>query len=330
VLTMRGSRLTTSSNTCRARSIDSLYAMLIGTLARVTGLVVLLGWRGLPVPTGKPLMVAVIQANIPQAERIALGPERVMAIYTRAYRTLAAQKPDLIMTPEVAVTLVWDERNQRDTSLGQALSQLKVPLLLGAYDRRGDQFSNSLFASDGGVYDKVNLVPLNDTIPFKSLLGWLVQRVSPLAGDLYPGRWDQTLTTAQGVVGAGICFDSPFAEVFRGQTARGAQWLVTVTNDSWFGPAMPPQRHAIETLRAVENARWLVRASNTGSSGAIDPLGRTTLLTQRGEFQLSTVPITRQTRRTPYTEGGGNWIWLLWVGLGVVVWQRYWGLKRSS
>jgi apolipoprotein N-acyltransferase len=75
---------------------------------------------------------------------------------------------------------------------------------------------------------------------------------------------------------------------------------------------MPAQRQALETLRAVENGRWLVRASNTGSSGAIDPQGQTLFLSRRGEYGTFVFPVTPQTQLTPYTRWGEVWLWGLW------------------
>ncbi|WP_218080815.1 apolipoprotein N-acyltransferase [Anthocerotibacter panamensis] len=279
-------------------------------------------WRGLTPESGPTLTVGVIQANIPQARRVAIGPQAVMDIYTRAYREVARLKPDIAITPEAAIAQIWNAQAQLFSPLGQAIQTERVPLLLGAYDERGRQLSNSLFATGGGVFDKVNLVPLNDTVPFEPYLGWLIAKVSPLYGNLYPGASDQVFTTPVGIVAAGICYDAIFPEVLRGQTARGARWLVTVTNDSWFGPGMPTQRQAIETLRAVENGRWLVRASNTGSSGAIDPLGRTVHLTTRDTYQVFTVRITPQSQLTPYTRWGDTWTVSIVLAMGAVVVTR--------
>jgi len=281
------------------------------------GLLLIAGlWRGLPIQPGTAFKVGVIQGNISQTQRGRFSPERVMAIYTEGYRYLARQQAQIILTPETALTVIWDNRAQT-SPLAQAVRAVGVPLLLGAWGQREGQYTNTLFSlgTDGtilGSFDKIHLVPLGETIPFKDLLGGLIAAFSPIHEDLAPGTADQPLATPLTPVGVSICYDSAFGEELRLQTLQGAQWLVTSTNDAWFGPQMPAQRQALETLRAVENGRWLVRASNTGSSGAIDPQGRTLFLSRRGEYGTFVVPVTPQTQLTPYTRWGEVWLWGLW------------------
>ncbi len=289
-------------------------------LKLVSGLLIVLSlalsWRGLSPSAGKTLKIGVIQGNIAQAERNRLGAAGVMAIYTAGYRHLALKKPDLIITPETALTMIWDERAERETPLGRSVHQHHIPLLLGAWGTQNGQVTNNLFATGGGVYTKVHLVPFGEMTPLRALIGGLIQQISPLGlEDLAAGSLEQRFISPQGIVGAGICFDSAFTDIFRAQTAGGATWLVTVTNDAWFGAALPAQRQALETLRAVENGRWLVRASNTGSSGVIDPTGQSIYLSKRDDYTTFIVPITLQTQLTPYTRWGELWL----IGLGIAM-----------
>lgn len=269
-----------------------------------------------PLPQGPTYSLGVIQGNIPQNQKWSeTGRVNIIETYRAGYRSLARTRPDLIILPETALPEVWPPGSYDTPALNVMVEQLRefnVPLLPGAFDRRGDQLANTLFALDGtgqviGRYDKEHLVPLGEQIPLKEYIGWLIRKLSPLQRDLQPGDLEQVFATSLGPVGGGICFDSAFGEGFRVQTAKGARLLISITNDAWFGPAMAPEHHALEILRAVENERWLVRASNNGSSGIIDPRGRTVRLTGWNVYAEFVAPIAALDTRTLYVQWG-DWV----------------------
>ncbi len=286
-----------------------------------TGAILLgaLSWRGTLPTTGSELpklKVGIIQINITQEARRTLTTKQIMAMVTQGYQDLVTQGAQIVITSETVLTRTWDE-TAFSTPLWQAIQRQKTPLLLGAWGETSAGFTNRLYAlGANGVIDqvdKVQLVPFGETIPFARFLG----NFSPLGNPgLIAGLGKAPLQTPWGAVGVAICYDSAFPYILRTQVQEGATWLVTSTNDAWFGPTMPLQRHALETLRAVELGRPLVRASNTGSSGAIDPRGQTLILTQRNKYDLVTVAITPQQRATLYTTYGN--LWILGVLLGAV------------
>jgi apolipoprotein N-acyltransferase len=279
--------------------------------------------------TESPLTLGIVQGNITQQRKWAPGSlNEIIHTYTEGYVALSRQGVSAVIIPETAIPVYWERA--RASSLGTALAQEKTPLFLGAFDQRQDQLSNTLFAIDGkgvvqGTYDKDHLVPLGEQIPYKQVFGLLIQKLSPLKQELADGASNQVFSSPLGRLAAGICYDSAFGVGFRTQVAKGAHWILSVTNDAWFGPSMPAQHHGHEVLRAVETDRWLVRASNTGTSGSIDPTGKTVILTPRDQYRAFVTTIYPRNSRTLYVEWG-DWVTPLLVSsavlIGISTWQR--------
>jgi len=142
-----------------------------------------------------------------------------------------------------------------------------------------DQIFNSavLVRPDGQVvarYDKVHLVPFGEYVPFGNLLsfaGGLTKEV----GAFSRGGSRQPLEAGDQRLGIFICYESVFPDEVRQFAKNGAQVFVNISNDGWYGDTGAYAQHLAQArMRAVENARWLLRATNTGVTAAIDPAGR--------------------------------------------------------
>jgi apolipoprotein N-acyltransferase len=142
-----------------------------------------------------------------------------------------------------------------------------------------DRYYNSaiLLGPDGGVngrYDKQHLVPFGEYIPFRKYLPFVGPLVESM-GDFTPGSTQRPLACQTAGIGVLICFESIFPDLSRKWTENGANMLVNITNDAWFGRSSAPWQHfSMAVFRAVETRRSLARAANTGVSGFIDPVGR--------------------------------------------------------
>jgi apolipoprotein N-acyltransferase len=167
-----------------------------------------------------------------------------------------------------------------------------------AFLRRAD-------GSIGGRYDKIVLMPFGEFIPFASLFPWL-KDLSPNTGDFQAGGGPVVLPVSETArVGALICYEDLLAGHVRRTVASGANLLVAITNDAWFGESAALHEHDTLALwRAVENRRYLVRTTNTGLSTVTDPLGRSIarLPTQTATAALARVHILEGT--TPYQRFG--------------------------
>jgi apolipoprotein N-acyltransferase len=124
------------------------------------------------------------------------------------------------------------------------------------------------------VYRKIQLVPFGEFIPLQQ---W-VSFVAPLVGGLAtfaPGDEVVMLPVAGHRVSTAICYEVIFPHLAREAVANGSELLTTITNDAWYGRTSAPYQHfALASMRAIEQGRYLVRAANTGISGAVDPYGR--------------------------------------------------------
>ena len=151
-------------------------------------------------------------------------------------------------------------------------------VLLGAVAKAPDKAplnSALLVAPTGPVsrYDKVNLVPFGEFVPWP--FGLLTQKVSTEAGDFEAGQNIVVSTLRDHKIATFICYESVFPSYIRRFAANGAEALFNLSNDSWFGKSQARYQHLrIVRMRAAENQRWIVRATNNGISAVIDPAGR--------------------------------------------------------
>ena len=121
-------------------------------------------------------------------------------------------------------------------------------------------------------YDKVNLVPFGEFVPWP--FGF-VNKISTEAGDFAAGRRVVVSPAGDHKIGAFICYESVFPNFVRKFAAGGAEVLFNISNDGWFGKSAARQQHlTIVRMRAAENRRWILRSTNDGITGTIDPAGR--------------------------------------------------------
>lgn len=231
--------------------------------------------------------VAAVQGNIPQDQKWQPAFQReTIDTYIRLSQDLfAARKPELIIWPETALPFYPYEHPLFLRLHTELTRPHQAFLLTGAPHRErissdgSLSYANSAFilSPNGqitGRYDKQHLVPFGEYIPFRRLLGFASPLVETL-GAFTPGQSNTPLSCLNSRIGVLICFESIFPEISRRQAQAGANLLVTLTNDAWFGKSSAPRQHlAMAVFRAVETRKTLVRAANTGISTFIDPIGR--------------------------------------------------------
>jgi apolipoprotein N-acyltransferase len=270
--------------------------------------------------------VAVIQPSIQQS--IKWDPaynEQVLGIHERLTREAAAFHPALIVWPETAAAIFLRADPPLLARLVALSRALHTPLLIGSIDReevtRG-RFLNSAFLLTGqGIsakYDKIHLVPFGEYVP----LGWLIGFIRSWAefiSDFDAGKTPTVFRLPGAPFGTVICYEVIFPELFREFVARGASFMVNITNDAWFGQTSGPWQHlSILSLRAVEHRVGIARAANTGVSAFVEPSGRVSAwlpLFERGVLERR---VALRTRTTLYTRLG-DWLAYGCLGLGAGV-----------
>ncbi len=231
-------------------------------------------------PKGEPFTATVLQANIPQA--IKWDPRERAAIMD-AYVDLTLphlKTSDLIVWPETAVPDFADQvREVLLDPLAERARAEGVEIVLGipVRDPETGRYYNGLLAigTQEDFYAKRHLVPFGEFIPFKAWLGPLGEMFEIPMSDFSAGdRPRPHLVVGKWVAGAAICYEDVFAAEVA-QALPAAEFLVSVSNDAWFGDSLAPHQHLeMARMRALETGRDLVRATNTGISAIVDWRGR--------------------------------------------------------
>jgi len=143
-----------------------------------------------------------------------------------------------------------------------------------------DRFNSASFITPNGEfagrYDKMHLVPFGEYVPFKSIL-FFAGNLLAEAGDLSHGTHRIVFSYGGHRYGTFICYESIFANEVRQFVLKGADVLVNISDDGWYGDTSAPWQHLnMVRMRAIENHRWVLRATNTGVTAAINPYGRVT------------------------------------------------------
>ncbi|WP_353070807.1 apolipoprotein N-acyltransferase [Tunturiibacter gelidiferens] len=127
-----------------------------------------------------------------------------------------------------------------------------------------------------GHYDKMHLVPFGEYVPFKDLF-FFAKNLLNEVGTFSPGAQRTVFSTGGHTYGVFICYESIFGDEIRQLSQQGADVLINISNDGWYGDTSAAWQHLnMVRMRAIENHRWILRATNTGVTAAINPLGHVT------------------------------------------------------
>jgi apolipoprotein N-acyltransferase len=237
-------------------------------------------------------------------------------------------KPQIIAWPEAPTEFIDGDPAFRQ-ALGALAVQAKTPVVvnsisIGQKNSSGhfDEYNSAdFFQPDGsyaGHYDKMRLVPFGEYVPYKPLFFF--------AGDLLgslpfvPGLQRRLFPSGGKQYGVFICYESIFGDDIRHFAADGAQVLVNISDDGWYGDSSAPWEHLdMVRMRAIENSRWIIRATNTGITAAIDPLGRITATMPRHIRGSIEVGFDYSSAETFYTLHGDWFGWLCAIVTAVLL-----------
>jgi apolipoprotein N-acyltransferase len=243
-------------------------------------------------PALRTLRVGWVQPSALPEEKRSKEPRDRLAVLEREWtemERLTADGLDLLVLPEGGFTFYFqDDRSDRlrfvpevrawsERFLGFA-DRTGVPLVFGSLRKVQGRSRNAAFVVEPGapyvIYDKRTLVPFGERIPFGDEIPWLQGKVKGMA-HLEPGSGSPLVTVAGLRAHLSICYEAIYPVTVAAES-RGADLLVNLTNDEWFGPTSAPEMHLMtQTFRALETRLPLVRVTNTGISAWVDPWGRT-------------------------------------------------------
>ena len=271
-------------------------------------------------PITASMGTSLIQGNIRQDIKF---DEAYKEHIIRTYSTLTSawsRPSDLVIWPETAMPFVFLE-DRASAAIRALPAALSNHLLLGTISRDGrGRYYNTAYVigKEGeisGSYSKNHLVPFGEYTPLAAYFPFL-QDISVATGDFRPGPTHDPVATGRGKIGILICYEGIFPSITRDTVRRGAEVLVNITNDAWFGRTSAPYQHfACYVFRAVETDRFLLRAANTGISAIIDPRGRTTGSTALFEEEVLRGPFAPRRGQTIYVRYGDYFVALAFLAL---------------
>lgn len=249
---------------------------LMGTLV---ALLVLLGvgWWRVPAPlTNNKVKLALLQGSVEREDRGTEG----LSVYRDLTWAAARAGAEVIVWPEGATPFQIDDDPAYRDFLESLAANADVELVLNSLTndgRGGWENSAILITPRGGWVNKApkrQLVPFGEYVPWR----WLLGKIPALAheiGDLSPGKETVVFNSRAGRLGPLVCFEAVFSGLTCDYADRGADILVNMTNDSWFGISNGPAQHLDHGRgRTWETHRPMVRAANSGISAVIDAEGR--------------------------------------------------------
>ena len=240
--------------------------------------------------------------------------------------------PDLVVWPEAPAPFFEnDPRFQKAmTSIAEAEG---APLIIGGlaadYSQQEQDWldfnSAMVIAPDGhriGRYDKIHLVPFGEYVPFQQYLTF-AHKLTGKVSKFTRGDRREVFRLNGHRYGVFICYEAVFADEVRHFAQLGAEVLVNISDDGWYGDTSAPWQHLnMARMRAIENRRWLLRDTNNGVTAVIDPYGRVRESIPRHQADALSAQYGFRDDVTFYTAHGDVFAWVCAIlSLGVVGWS---------
>ncbi|MCC6544930.1 MAG: apolipoprotein N-acyltransferase, partial [Nitrospirae bacterium] len=264
----------------------------------------------------KGLKIAVIQGNIPQHLKWNRGFQRkTIDTYHRLTNEAAELSADLVVWPETAAPFFFQEDSSYREEVLDIAAVGNTYLLFGnpSYKFFDDDIKPHMLNSAYLIspyrdilarYDKIHLVPFGEYVPFSNIL-FFVEKLASGTGDFSPGRDHIVMGLPESKFGVVICYEVIFPELVRKFVLNGADFMVTITNDAWFGKTSAPYQHfTMAVFRSVENRVYFARSANTGISGFISPKGEILQASPIFEESVLIQKVFPSNTKTVYTKHG--------------------------
>jgi apolipoprotein N-acyltransferase len=316
--------LAATDTPARSRTAASAVVMATLVLAAVLGYG-MLRLRSLAlVPPLRPVRVALVQGNLDlgsqwREEFYGENLDTYLRLTTEAIREY---EPAVVFWPENAMTFFLEQEPGYRNAIERVLDGQAQLVAGGPRTDSERRHYNSIFLLSAGGrivarYDKQRLVPFAEYFPFAGV-DLLRRRFARVQG-FTPGGSPELLPTVAGPAGIMICNEAMFPEIAAARVRAGAAYLVDPANDSWFRARFSAQQFEIVRLRAVEQRRYIVRASTSGPSAIVDPAGRVVFATAVSTQTVAGGEISAGTVTTLYCRVGDLFAWLC-VAATVIGW----------
>ncbi len=236
------------------------------------------------------IRVSLIQGNIDQSKKWNDDFQKeIINMYEQLSLQNAPPEGGLIVWPETAVPFNYQDVNNFQKQISTISWKTKSWFIFGSTSYKKsegntDYYNSAYLLSPGGEikgkYDKVHLVPYGEYVPLRNIFPF-IRKLTAGMGDFSAGIGYNPLVMDNKKIGILICYEGILPFAARMYKKSGAELLVNITNDAWFGATSAPFQHfSMSIFRAVENRLYLVRAANTGISGIVDPQGKVVVQTK--------------------------------------------------
>ena len=257
-------------------------------------------------PSGANISVGIVQANIDQGEKFdAAFIEQNLALYDELSSPLWHN--DVVVWSETAIPYIYENASPVVNYLSSQASTNNATLVTGIFGQSDKGVHNSIISlGDGdGIYHKQRLVPFGEYVPLRAVFSSLLQIFDLPMSSLTRGAPGQDALSAGGyLIAPFICYEVVYPDFVR-RHAASADYLVTISNDTWFGASWGPLQHLeMAQMRALENGRYMIRATNNGVSAIINARGEITARTGQFKAQVLEGEIELMLGRTPFSFWG--------------------------
>jgi len=313
---------------------SALYIALALTPWLVAVLLAQINWTQ---PQGQAISVTLVQPNISQD--LKWQPEQRSKTLNQLYlQTRLNLSSDIIIWPENAVPLFHHRASPFLDDISELVKSSGATVITGIpywqlNDDDTETYHNSIIAigAGSGIYHKQKLVPFGEYVPLQQALRGLIEFFNLPMSDFRPGPAEQAplIATIDGKplrIAPYICYEIVYPDFVR-DLAKQSDLLLTISDDSWFGPSAGPLQHLqMARMRAIEHGQYLIRGTNTGVTAIIDHQGR--VVSQAASFVKDNLSgdVWRVAGQTLYSRLGSWPILLGSVMLVMLGWRR----KSSS
>ncbi|MBZ5528189.1 MAG: apolipoprotein N-acyltransferase [Acidobacteriia bacterium] len=291
-----------------------------------------------------------VQLNFPEAWRTPPDWYEINAAALAEIKRISvapsAAAPDLVIWPESPTPFTFQD-SQFAAMAAEIAVRAKSPVLMSGVEWKAAEartpgaaprvvpFNSAVLYDAQGYrifsYDKIHLVPFGEYEPFP-LIHRVVRTLTEDVGGFSPGG-EARVGRLPGGRGFGvfICYESIFPGEVRRFAAGGAELLVNISNDGWFGRSTAPEQHLrIARVRAVENRRWLLRVTNNGYTVSVDPYGRIVARLPVDARLAGDLPYDFRADETLYTRWGDWFAWLCALISAILVLQTFWSVPTGA
>lgn len=285
----------------------------------------------------KTISISIHQPNLTLKEKWSgEGIYQTMNLFQRSISN--AEQGEFIFFPETALILNEDRMKPWILDLSEEAKSKDLSLITGIVARydinKNDKSLNRVkgYGIAEGYYDKVQLVPFGEYIPLRVYLGKFLDILGVNMTDTMPGSSFKPIEVNNLRISANICYEVAFNELVR-ETAKNSNFIVSITNDTWFGSSIGPYQHLeIAQTRALEHQKPLVRATNSGISAVIDKNGK--IIASQGFFEEKELKlrIPVYEGRTPFSITGNKiiYVYIIFIMLYLLINKRTYVLKYNN